>query len=79
MAYYATLGWNISNPITDSNDYDFLAENDGQIYKVQAKTSRCKAPSGNYSVSLTTSGGNQKEYWSKKLDANNVDFVFVAT
>ena len=26
MSYYSSLGWNISNPITDSNDYDFLVE-----------------------------------------------------
>lgn len=80
MSYYASLGWNLSNPITDSNDYDFIAEDlEGNLLKIQAKTTRFKADSGNYVVGLSTNGGNQREYWNKELNTNNIDYVFIVT
>lgn len=80
MSYYASLGWSLSNPITDSNDYDFIAEDkEGNLLKIQAKTTRYKAPSGNYLVGLSTNGGNQREYWNKELNIHNIDYVFIAT
>ena len=33
--------------------------------------------SGNYEVSIVTSGGNQKEYWRKELDKESLDYLFV--
>lgn len=79
MSYYASLGWNLSNPITDSNDYDFIAEDlDGNLLKIQAKTTRFKSDSGNYIVCLSTSGGNQREYWRKELNSS-IDYIFVVT
>ena len=55
MSYYSSLGWNISNPITDSNDYDFLVEDSkGKILKVQAKTTRYLSKAGNFVVHLAT-------------------------
>lgn len=35
IAYYSRLGWTVSIPITDSQDYDLLVENtDNNILKV---------------------------------------------
>lgn len=80
MSYYSSLGWNVSNPITDSNDYDFLVETTNkQLLKVQAKTTRCITEAGNYMVSLCTSGGNQREYWSKGLNKEDLDLLFIVT
>ena len=80
MLYYSTLGWNISNPITDSNEYDFIVEDtEGNIKKVSVKTTRYLSDAGNYVVSLATDGGNRKEYWSKKLDRDYIDLIFIVT
>ena len=79
ISYYTMSGYNISNPITDSNDYDFLIEKDQKIFKVQAKTTNYIAESGNYVVNLSTNGGNTREYHNKKLNTSSVDFVFVLT
>lgn len=77
LFYYSSLGWNVSNPITDCTDYDFLAEDNGVVYKIQVKTTRFMKDSGNYEVSIVTSGGNQKECWRKELDKESLDYLFV--
>ena len=79
LFYYSSLGWNVSNPITDCADYDFLAEDNGKIYKIQIKTTKYLTESGNYEVRIVTSGGNQKEYWRKELNKEILDYLFVLT
>lgn len=65
IAYYSRLGWTVSIPITDSQDYDLLVENtDNNILKVQVKTSRYLTEGGTYQVSL-------KNLWRKQIWTNN--------
>lgn len=59
MAYYAKLGWTVSVPVTDSQDYDLVVDNGTRLFKVQVKTTKSISPSGNYIVSLRTIGGNR--------------------
>ena len=78
IAYYSRLGWTVSIPITDSQDYDLLVENtDNNILKVQVKTSRYLTEGGTYQVSLKTCGGNKSGQTIKKMDKNYIDLVFV--
>lgn len=78
IAYYSRLGWTVSIPITDSQDYDLLVENtDNNILKVQVKTSRYLTEEGTYQVSLKTCGGNKSGQTIKKMDKNYIDLVFV--
>lgn len=78
IAYYSRLGWTVSIPITDSQDYDLLVENtDNNILKVQIKTSRYLTEGGTYQVSLKTCGGNKSGQTIKKMDKNYIDLVFV--
>lgn len=78
IAYYSRLGWTVSMPITDSQDYDLLVENtDNNILKVQVKTSRYLTEGGTYQVSLKTCGGNKSGQTIKKMDKNYIDLVFV--
>ena len=78
IAYYSRLGWTVSIPITDSQDYDLLVENtDNNILKVQVKTSRYLTEGGTYQVSLKTCGGNKSGQTIKKTDKNYIDLVFV--
>lgn len=74
IAYYSRLGWTVSIPITDSQDYDLLVENtDNNILKVQVKTSRYLTEGGTYQVSLKTCGGNKSGQTIKKMDKNYID------
>lgn len=78
IAYYSRLGWTVSIPITDSQDYDLLVENtDNNILKVQVKTSRYLTEGGTYQVSLKTCGGNKSGQTIKTMDKNYIDLVFV--
>ena len=80
MAYYAKLGWTVSVPVTDSQDYDLIVDSGTRLFKVQVKTTRCKAPSGNYIASLTTNGGNRSGSGkTKKFNDNSSDLLFVLT
>lgn len=78
ISYYCRHGYTVSIPLTDSQEYDLIVEN-GDLYRVQVKTTAFRAPSGNFSVNLRTMGGNQKEYWCKKIDKSKVDIIFVVT
>lgn len=46
MAYYAKLGWTVSVPVTDSQDYDLVVDNGTRLFKVQVKTTKSISPSG---------------------------------
>ena len=54
------IGWTVSIPITDSQDYDLLVENtDNNILKVKLKPVDNLTEGGTYQVSLKTCGGNK--------------------
>ena len=47
IAYFSKMGYTVSIPITDSQDYDLIIDN-GTLLKVQVKTTRCKDSRGIY-------------------------------
>jgi hypothetical protein len=80
MYYYRSLGYSVSMPIFEDCHVDLHIQKDGKVKRVQVKSSRCKANSGNYIAALTTSGGNTS--WSgisKRIDKDFVDFIFILT
>ena len=79
IAYFTSKGITISIPLTDSQDYDLVIDLENQLKRVQVKSTFHKVKSGNYTVSLTTKGGNKSSSKIKKLDKNSVDFIFIAT
>ena len=42
IAYFSKLGYTISIPITDSQDYDLIIDNGIELLKVQVKTTKFK-------------------------------------
>lgn len=79
MAYYSKLGWTISIPITDSQDYDIIVDNGINLLKVQIKTTTQVTKYGISSVNLRTNGGNKSGTLTKNFDENTCDLVFVMT
>jgi hypothetical protein len=75
-------GATVSAPLGHSPDYDLIAEFDGRVIRVQAKTSTLNEPTrdgrARWSVSIVTNGGNQS--WTgvaKHFDPAKVDALFV--
>jgi hypothetical protein len=69
-------------PLSHSPDADLMTELNGQLLRVQVKTStyRVQTPNGHgrWQVAIATSGGNRS--WSgaaKKFDARRVEYLFV--
>lgn len=77
IAYFCKLGWTVSIPITDSQDYDLVVDNGERLLKVQVKTSKYKTKHGIYQVSLKTCGGNRSCQKIKNFDKNSSDLLFV--
>ena len=79
MVYYSKLGWTISIPITDSQDYDIIVDNGVNLLKVQIKTTTQVTKYGIACVNLRTNGGNKSGTSTKNFDKNTCDLVFVMT
>lgn len=80
IAYYSKLGWTISIPLTDTQDYDLIVDTESTLLKVQVKTTTCKSPAGNFQVNLKVTGGNRSGTGKvKTFDTNSSDLLFVMT
>lgn len=79
IAYYSKLGWTISIPVTDSQDYDLIVDTGTKLLKVQVKTTSQISDHGIYIVSLKTCGGNKSGYTIKTFENNQSDLLFVLT
>ena len=62
IAYYNAKGYTVSIPLNDCQEYDLVVEYPDGLKKVQVKTTKHKAPSGNYIVSLRTMSGYKDKY-----------------
>ena len=77
MVWLASRGASIYIPVGHSPNYDVVAEVEGELVRVQVKTSTFFRKD-RWEVRLCTSGGNQS--WNgvvKRLDPSRCDYVFV--
>lgn len=79
IAYYSKLGWTISIPVTDSQDYDIIVDTGTSLLKVQIKTTTQISEYGVSIVSLRTNGGNKSGNTSKNFNENHCDLLFCMT
>jgi hypothetical protein len=78
MAYYSKLGYTISIPLTDSQDYDLIVDTGMDLFKVQVKTSNQYSECGIPIVAIKTSGGNRSGQGKiKTFDQNSSDLLFI--
>lgn len=75
------LGYYLSKPMHVHLPYDFIAEKDDVLYKVQVKTSRqvIRESTKAYKVGLCTSGGNRLVNTREHFDTIKSDLLFVMT
>ena len=74
IAYYTQKGYTVSIPLNDCQEYDLVVEYPDGLKKVQVKTTKHKAPSGNYIVNLRTMTGYKDKY-SFKIGSYDILFV----
>lgn len=78
IAYFCKLGYTVSIPLNDSQDYDLIVDIDGFLNKVQVKYTTAKAPSGYYYVGLRSISGSTKEEYKTVADTD-IDYLFILT
>ena len=77
LCWLIEQGAKVSIPFGHSPDYDFVADLDGRLLRVQVKTGTFSRH-GRWEVNLATYGGDQT--WTglvKRLDASRCDYLFV--
>jgi PD-(D/E)XK endonuclease len=84
MGERAALHWlmgrgaHVAIPFGHSPHYDLVADFDGELSRVQVKTSVCRYKGTRWAVTVCTRGGNQS--WQglvKKLDPSEFEYLFV--
>jgi hypothetical protein len=78
--YFTKNGFNVSIPLTDSQEYDILVEDsEGALYRVQVKTTRYnRRGTGPYEASLMVSGGNRTGIGKKRMiSVSKCDIVYI--
>ncbi len=78
IAYFTSKGYTVSLPLTDSQPYDLIVDMNGQLKKVQVKTTGYKDGTY-YQINLSTKGGNRSFNTVKKFDRTSVDYVYALT
>jgi hypothetical protein len=80
IAWLTTKGYTVCIPLTDSQDYDLVAEIDGKLSKIQVKTTSHKPKDKNaYVLNLRVCGGNRSGQTIKHFNSTLVDYVFALT
>lgn len=78
IEWFTSLGNTVLIPLTDSQEYDLVVDENSVLRKVQVKTTFCKRR--NFEVDLRTNGGNKSGTGKTKyFDHNLVDYLFVLT
>lgn len=70
IAHFTKNGITVALPLNDSQSYDLIVELDGELKKVQVKTSTSDA------IALRTMGGNQSYHTAKLFDHSSCDYVY---
>lgn len=71
---FLKLGILISKPIVPSSRYDFVADVNNKLYKIQVKTSKCDEDKSYLEFATSTSHTNTKGTLNISYSADDVDF-----
>lgn len=67
IAYFTSKGYDVALPLTDSADWDLIVEIDGDLKRVQVKTSIQLTASGTMKFNANVNGGNKTSVGKTKL------------
>lgn len=78
IAYFTMNGYDVALPLTDSADWDLIVEINGELKRVQVKTSSQVNKIGVAVVNTKVSGGNKSgSNKPKMVQAQSWDLLFV--
>lgn len=78
IAWFELNDYPVSIPLTDSQDYDLVIDMNGNLKKVQVRTTYHQKTSGAYEVNLRVVGGNRSGTGKQKnFIETDVDYLFV--
>lgn len=72
-AFYE-MGYSVSIPYGENSRYDFIADVEGHLIRVQVKTSSTKDDGKSYSFSCRSSRTNGKRTINKKYTKSEIDY-----
>lgn len=75
IGYYTSMKYNVSIPLTDSQDYDLVVEIDKELKKVQVKYTSYQK-NGNYVAYFAVRGGTKGKI-TKQAEDVDFDILFV--
>ncbi len=80
IGWLTRSGYTVCVPLTDSQDFDLVVDVEGDLKRVQVKTTTHKNTRGRWVASLRVAGGNRSGTGKrKKFDPTKVDYLFVVT
>lgn len=79
IACFTKLGYIVSVPLNDSQDYDLIVEIDNRLYKVQVKTVTYKNESGNYQPFIRKMCKNTKKSYVVAATDLEYDYLFITS
>ena len=79
IAYFTKMGYTVSSPLNDSQDYDLVVEINKKLYKVQVKTTTIKSSSGYYQPYIRQTCKNTRRNYTKSATELEYDYLFVTT
>jgi hypothetical protein len=68
------LGYSVSIPYGENNRYDFIADVEGKLLKIQVKTSSTKDDGSSFRFSCRSSRTNGKRTINKSYTKSEIDF-----
>jgi len=78
ISYFCSIGYTVSVPLTDSQDYDLLVDDGISICKIQVKSCCCLSGAGRFRVCLKICGGNSKTNYIHKVNSEVIyDRLFI--
>lgn len=82
IEYFTSIGWIVSLPLNDSQDYDLIVDDGNKLLKVQVKTTNCKKNKDGtiFALNLAVMGGNSKENFVHKTNTQiEYDYLFAVS
>lgn len=77
---YTKLGYLVSKPLTNNTKYDLIVDDGETLKRVQVKTTQCRVGTKEqYSVVLSTRGGNTKANTVRFRSVADYDELFILT
>lgn len=78
IAYYGANGFTVSIPLNDTQDYDLVVDDGKDMFRVQAKFSSVRVPSGKFQFALRSIAGNSGDVYKTVLHTK-ADILFATT